>query len=183
MTTRLLTLASPHILPRRDQPPAPFKPTSANPHPSSLMNRRLFLKNSAVAMFGMGADFTPQAEMAAKVANRAARHFNTGLRAYYLQPFRIPTGSMQPTLNGIIATPLPMEKWPSFPQRMMEKALRGRSYVRVVNDQDRHLAITKDGRVDILWVNPGQHPLHPDFGPFSISLASAGQVAVSFAKS
>jgi uncharacterized membrane protein len=32
---------------------------------------------------GLGADFTPQAEMAAKVANRAARHFNTGLRAYY----------------------------------------------------------------------------------------------------
>ena len=24
-----------------------------------------------------------------------------GVRAYYLQPFRIPTGSMQPTLNGI----------------------------------------------------------------------------------
>ena len=72
-----------------------------------------------------------------------------GLRAYYLQPFRIPTGSMQPTLNGIIATPLPVEKWPSLPQRMLEKALRGRSYVRVVNDQDRHLAITKDGRVDI----------------------------------
>ncbi|WP_249731965.1 DUF599 domain-containing protein [Roseococcus sp. SDR] len=32
---------------------------------------------------GLGPDFTPQAEMAAKVANRAARHFNTGLRAYY----------------------------------------------------------------------------------------------------
>jgi uncharacterized membrane protein len=32
---------------------------------------------------GLGAGFTPQAEMAAKVANRAARHFNTGLRAYY----------------------------------------------------------------------------------------------------
>ena len=28
-----------------------------------------------------------------------------GLRAYYLQPFRIPTGSMQPTLNGIVGTP------------------------------------------------------------------------------
>jgi signal peptidase I len=25
-----------------------------------------------------------------------------GIRAYYIQPFRIPTGSMQPTLNGII---------------------------------------------------------------------------------
>ena len=25
-----------------------------------------------------------------------------GIRAYYLQPFKIPTGSMQPTLNGVI---------------------------------------------------------------------------------
>ena len=38
-----------------------------------------------------------------------------GLRAYYLQPFRIPTGSMQPTLNGIIGTPLAEKEWPSFP--------------------------------------------------------------------
>jgi len=36
-----------------------------------------------VGGIGLGAAFTPQAEMAAKVANRAARHFNTGLRAYY----------------------------------------------------------------------------------------------------
>ena len=72
-----------------------------------------------------------------------------GLRAYYLQPFRIPTGSMQPTLNGIIGKPLPEAEWPGFPQRMVEKILRGRSYVQVVNDQDRHLAITPQGRVDI----------------------------------
>ncbi len=72
-----------------------------------------------------------------------------GLRAYYLQPFRIPTGSMQPTLNGIIGTPLAREDWPSFPQRMLEKVLRGRSYVHVVNDRDRHLAVTPQGRVDI----------------------------------
>ncbi|MDP3848931.1 MAG: signal peptidase I [Luteolibacter sp.] len=72
-----------------------------------------------------------------------------GLRAYYLQPFRIPTGSMQPTLNGIIGTPLAEKDWPSFPRRMLEKALRGRSYVKVVNDRDRHLAVTPLGRADI----------------------------------
>ncbi len=72
-----------------------------------------------------------------------------GLRAYYLQPFRIPTGSMQPTLNGIIGTPLPEAEWPSFPQRMLEKVLRGRTYVKVVNDQDRHIAVTPQGRVDV----------------------------------
>ena len=63
-----------------------------------------------------------------------------GLRAYYLQPFRIPTGSMQPTLNGIIGTPLPEAEWPSFPQRMVEWVLRGRTYEKIVNDQDRRLA-------------------------------------------
>jgi signal peptidase I len=72
-----------------------------------------------------------------------------GLRAYYLQPFRIPTGSMQPSLNGIIGTPLARDQWPAFPQRMAEKILRGRSYVRVVNDHDRRLAVTPQGRVDI----------------------------------
>ncbi len=63
-----------------------------------------------------------------------------GLRAYYLQPFRIPTGSMQPTLNGIVGTPLASEDWPSFPVRMLEYVMRGRSYVKEVNDQDRRLA-------------------------------------------
>ena len=73
-----------------------------------------------------------------------------GLRAYYLQPFRIPTGSMQPTLNGIIGKPLAEEKWPSLPTRMMEFVLRGRSYVKIVNDRDRRVAVTQtaDGRMD-----------------------------------
>ncbi|MFT3991327.1 MAG: signal peptidase I [Luteolibacter sp.] len=67
-----------------------------------------------------------------------------GLRAYYLQPFRIPTGSMQPTLNGLIGTPLEQEKWPAFPRRMTEKVLRGRTYVKVINDQDRKFNIRRD---------------------------------------
>lgn len=72
-----------------------------------------------------------------------------GLRAYYLQPFRIPTGSMQPTLNGIIGQPLAESEWPSLPQRLIEKVLRGRTYVKVVNDRDRRISVTPQGRVDI----------------------------------
>lgn len=67
-----------------------------------------------------------------------------GLRAYYLQPFRIPTGSMQPTLNGIIGTPLKRDQWPNIAQRMIEKALRGRTYVYVENDRDRHVRSLSD---------------------------------------
>jgi signal peptidase I len=76
-----------------------------------------------------------------------------GLRAYYLQPFRIPTGSMQPTLNGIVGTPLKKEEWPSFPQRWLEFALKGRSYEKVINEQERRVAvgtmITPDGKLRV----------------------------------
>ena len=73
-----------------------------------------------------------------------------GLRAYYLQPFRIPTGSMQPTLNGIIGTPLKRDQWPSFPQRMLEFALRGRTYVHVVCESDRHITDLQDIQVGLI---------------------------------
>jgi signal peptidase I len=72
-----------------------------------------------------------------------------GLRAYYLQPFRIPTGSMQPTLNGIIGTPLPQAKWPALPVRLWEKAMRGRSYVRVEAERDLRLPVVRTPNPDI----------------------------------
>jgi len=72
-----------------------------------------------------------------------------GLRAYYLQPFRIPTGSMQPTLNGIIGTPLPQAEWPALPKRIVEKILRGRTYVHLVNDRERQIASTAEGQPKI----------------------------------
>ncbi len=72
-----------------------------------------------------------------------------GLRAYYLQPFRIPTGSMQPTLNGIVGTPLKEADWPSYPQRMAEFVLRGRKYVKVVNDRDRQIAVDSKGSIQM----------------------------------
>jgi signal peptidase I len=68
-----------------------------------------------------------------------------GLRAYYLQPFRIPTGSMQPTLNGIVGTSLKKEEWPSFPQRMAEFVLRGRKYVKLENKEAKQVLFTDRG--------------------------------------
>ncbi len=72
-----------------------------------------------------------------------------GLRAYYLQPFRIPTGSMQPTLNGMIGTPQKEGEWPSFPVRMIDFVLKGRSYEKIVNDRDRRVAPGANGNPDI----------------------------------
>ena len=91
-----------------------------------------------------------------------------GLRAYYLQPFRIPTGSMQPTLNGITGVQKPESEWPSWPQRMVEKVLRGRSYVRLVNDRDRTIATVRDK------YQPGKaHPAIRDMQRFHFFSRSA----------
>ena len=53
-----------------------------------------------------------------------------GIRTYYAQPFRIPTGSMQPSLNGIIVHPV--EEIPSAPKRWWDALTLGSSYVEEV---------------------------------------------------
>ena len=61
-----------------------------------------------------------------------------GLRTYYLQPFRIPTGSMQPTLNGIVGEPNheASYKKPNIFQRTWDSVVGGKSHHKVISPVD-----------------------------------------------
>src|ERR1700745_2500262 len=58
-----------------------------------------------------------------------------GIRSYFLQAVKIPTASMQPTLNGIIGHPSANPP-PNIVQQVAEFVILGRNYVNVVSRED-----------------------------------------------
>lgn len=67
-----------------------------------------------------------------------------GIRAYFLQPFRIPTNSMYPTLNGITGAALVEKDWPSLPVRLAQQATHGRSYLSLTAKSDSKIVSITD---------------------------------------
>lgn len=76
-----------------------------------------------------------------------------GFRAYFLQPFKIPTGSMQPTLNGITVvngyTPGP---WDKVPFRYAKYLLTGDRYVEVRARRSGEVRFAQDRRRNLYLV-------------------------------
>ena len=66
-----------------------------------------------------------------------------GVRTYFLQPFTIPTGSMWPTLNGIMGHPTPQEP-PNFAVQLFQQAALGRGWVNVVAKEDESVANARE---------------------------------------
>ncbi|MFM2243437.1 MAG: signal peptidase [Verrucomicrobiota bacterium] len=66
-----------------------------------------------------------------------------GLRTYVVQPFRIPTGSMQPTLNGIVIRNGGSEK-PWLGGMAWDFLIHGRTYHEIIADRDKNVVDLRD---------------------------------------
>lgn len=71
------------------------------------------------------------------------------IRTYFLQPFKIPTGSMEPTLNGVRLVEH-AEAFPSLPVRVWEMVVAGRSYVDVQAQNGGSITNIRGGQY-FLW--------------------------------
>jgi len=70
------------------------------------------------------------------------------VRTFFLQPFTIPTGSMQPTLNGILGHQT-TEPPPNGLMRLWDTVIRGRTWVNVVAEDEEETIV---GAQEATWL-------------------------------
>ena len=91
-----------------------------------------------------------------------------GLRTYYVQPFRIPTGSMQPSLNGIIVHPV--DEVPGLGKQAWDMLTLGSAYVEATADTPKTLTDIED------------HPKYMLFTETTLSFSDGSKVHIPSAK-
>ena len=91
-----------------------------------------------------------------------------GLRTYYVQPFRIPTGSMQPSLNGIIVHPV--DEIPGVARQAWDMLTLGSAYVEATAETTKSL------------VNIEDHPKYLLFTETTLTFSDGSQVNIPSAK-
>lgn len=91
-----------------------------------------------------------------------------GLRTYYVQPFRIPTGSMQPSLNGIIVHPV--DEIPGVARQAWDMLTLGSAYVEATAENTKSL------------VNIEDHPKYLLFTETTLTFSDGSQVNIPSAK-
>lgn len=69
-----------------------------------------------------------------------------GVRAYFLQPFKIPTHSMRPTLLGILNEP-EAQPPPSWPVRIFDLVWSGKGWHRAVAPEDATIGSVREGNL------------------------------------
>lgn len=85
-----------------------------------------------------------------------------GFRTYFIQPFKIPTGSMQPTLYGIIVGAQYAPRWTDrFPLNLISLTLFGERYTEVKAKVSGQIGsqIGSDDENVVFYVNGIPHPM------------------------
>lgn len=72
-----------------------------------------------------------------------------GIRTYFVQPFRIPTNSMWPSLNGIVVHPV--DEVPGMAKRLWDAVTLGSSYVDEKAETEKQIVGIRDERYLLLF--------------------------------